>query len=51
MNYKSNRFFFQLDTIINILYTTLDSGVDIGQGINVRSGKIDKKNKHRALNK
>ena len=29
---------------------TLDSIIDIGQGINVRPGKFGKKNKHGALN-
>ena len=32
-------------------YCTLDSGIDVGQEINVGSGKCGKKNKHRALNK
>ena len=30
---------------------TLESGVDVGQGINVEQGKFAKKNKGRALNK
>ena len=30
---------------------TLESGIDVGQGINVGPGKFGKKNKHRALNK
>ena len=30
---------------------TLDSGKDIGQGINVGPGKFVKKNKHRAYSK
>ena len=30
---------------------TLDSGIDVGYGINVGPGKFVKKNKHRALNK
>ena len=30
--------------------TTLESGIDIGQGINVGPGKLGKKNKRRALN-
>ena len=30
---------------------TLESGIDVGQGINVGTGKLDKNNKHRALNK
>ena len=29
---------------------TLDSGIDVGQGINVGPGKFVKMNKHRALN-
>jgi hypothetical protein len=33
------------------LVTTLESGIDVGQGINVGPGKFAKKNKHRALNK
>ena len=33
------------------LYSTLESWIDVGQGINVGSVKIVKKNKHRALNK
>ena len=34
-----------------ITIVTLDSGIDVGQGINVGSGKFGKKNKRRALNK
>ena len=30
---------------------TLESGIDVGQGINVGPEIFDKKNKHRALNK
>ena len=30
---------------------TLESGIDVGQGITVGPGKFVKKNKHRALNK
>ena len=30
--------------------TTLESGIDVGQGINVGPGKLGKKNKPRALN-
>ena len=30
---------------------TLESGIDVGQGINVGPGKFVKKNKRRALNK
>ena len=29
---------------------TLESGIDVGQGISVGPGKFAKKNKHRALN-
>ena len=31
--------------------STLDSGIDAGQGINVRPGKSNNKNKRSALNK
>ena len=31
--------------------TTLESGIDVGQGITIGPGKFVKKNKHRALNK
>ena len=31
-------------------FTTLESGIDVGQGINVGPGKLGKKNKRRALN-
>ena len=34
-----------------ILYSLLESGIDVGQGINVGPGKFVKKNKRRALNK
>ena len=30
--------------------STLESGIDVGQGINVGPGKLGKKNKRRALN-
>ena len=33
------------------LLATLESGIDVGQGINVGPGKFVKKNKCRALNK
>jgi hypothetical protein len=29
---------------------TLESGINVEQGINLRPGKLGKKNKHRALN-
>ena len=32
------------------LLSTLESGIDVGQGINVGPGKFGKKNKRRALN-
>ena len=42
-------------TIINVSDVvwlfTLESGIDVGQGINVGPGKFIKKNKPRALNK
>ena len=34
-----------------IVWCILESGIDLGQGINVGSGKFDKNNKHMALNK
>ena len=34
-----------------IWLVTLESGIDVGQGINVGPGKFFKNNKHRALNK
>ena len=34
-----------------VLFTTLESGIDVGQGITVGPGKFVKKNKRRALNK
>ena len=41
------------DLILNIgvNHSTLASGIDVGQGINIGSGKFVKKNKRRALNK
>ena len=30
---------------------TLESGIDVGQGINVGPGKLDRNNKRRVLNK
>ena len=33
-----------------IVPSTLESGIDVGQGINVGPGKLGKKNKRRALN-
>ena len=35
----------------NFDFTTLESGIDVGQGINVGPGKLAKNNKRRALNK
>ena len=37
-------------TIWHWLMCTLESGIDVGQGINVGPGKLGKKNKRRALN-
>ena len=37
--------------ILLFLPTTLESGIDVGQGITVGPGKFVKKNKRRALNK
>ena len=37
-----------LDIFIGQLAATLESGIDVGQGINVGPGKFVKKNKHRA---
>ena len=34
-----------------VLLSTLESGIDVGQGINEGPGKFVKNNKHRALNK
>ena len=35
--------------LFSYLLDTLDSGIDVGQGINIGPGKFGKKNKHRAL--
>jgi hypothetical protein len=40
---------FLLQTIFRIA-GTLESGIDVGQGINVGPGKLGEKNKRRALN-
>ena len=40
--------FLKSEKISNQL--TLESGIDVGQGISVGPGKFDKKNKRRALN-
>ena len=34
-----------------LVSSTLESGIDVGQGINVGPGKFVKKNKHRAFDK
>ena len=39
--------YHEWDTIM----ITLESGIDVGQGITVGPGKFVKKNKHRVLNK
>ena len=36
---------------LNFFNVTLESGIDVGQGINVGPGKFVKKYNHRALNK
>ena len=36
---------------IDLTLTTLESGIDVGHGINIGPGKFVKKNKCRALNK
>ena len=38
------------DPIAENLQSTLESVIDVGQGISVGPGKFDKKNKRRALN-
>ena len=46
-------FEFSLQIIYAVKYmlqSTLESGIDVGQGINVGPGKLGKKNKRRALN-
>ena len=45
MNYL--RLLYYINTYV---VNTLESGIDVGQGINVGPGKLGKKNKHRALN-
>ena len=48
------KLYFQLNYngghAIGSCFVTLESGIDIGQGINVGPGKLGKKNKRRALN-
>ena len=44
-------FFNLLYKIIRFSDITLESRIDVGQGINVGPGKFVKKNKRRALNK
>ena len=41
----------QVSPYIENMIPTLESGIEVGQGINVRPGKFGKKNKRRALNK
>ena len=54
---KRDHPFMSLEKLsISFLYTicnqtTLESGIDVKQGINIGHGKFVKKNKHRALNK
>ena len=42
---------FQIRTVNAQNSATLESGIDVGQGITVGPGKLIKKNKRRALNK
>ena len=43
---------FNIETYVaKPFLSTLESGIDVGQGITVRPGKFVKKNKRRALNK
>ena len=41
---------FRLTTVITLFISTLESGIDVGQLINVGPGKCGKKNKRRAIN-
>ena len=41
----------QVSPYIENMIPTLESGIEVGQGINVRPGKFGKNNKRRALNK
>ena len=45
---KAIKYVYCIATLLN--YCTLESGIDVGQGINVGPGKLGKKNKRRALN-
>ena len=40
----------KVNSIFFFNFDTLESGIDLGQGINVEPGKFGKKNKHKALN-
>ena len=44
-------FLYCLFRVSHIMVPTLESEIDVGQGINVGTGKSGKKNKYRALNK
>ena len=49
-------YFVQIDNLqpskkVFSIVSTLESGIDVGQGITVGPGKFVKKNKRRALNK
>ena len=49
---KSYNFFIMEKCLVSeIFQVTLESGLDVGQGITVGPGKFVKKNKRRALNK
>ena len=43
-------YLFQNSNVIVSYLNTLESVIDVGQGISVGPGKFDKKNKRRALN-
>ena len=51
MSSKKKRQGSKLSLDRSIPMGTLESGIDVGQGITVGPGKLVKKNKHRALNK
>ena len=44
------KFKFTEKNLVKHFLCTLESGIDVGQGINVGPGKLGKKNKRRALN-
>ena len=52
MSFRGTNYHKSFDSteIVVRLPVTLESVIDVGQGISVGHGKFDKKNKHRALN-